>query len=304
MAVRAAPYGTISHTGAVIECAPPVVRPPGPSQQDSPLATTTSPPRSPVRPLLLAVLALAVVGFLLWPGSLAGKLQMLVAGVCAQRPGHSYFMGGVQLPLEARMGGIFAGFLVGVLYLLWANRERAGLLPPAPLQALLLGFVALMALDGINALCYDTGWPYLYPPQNAVRLATGLLCGLALALLAVPVLSATLWRDWDYEPSLASVGELGWALCLLALVQLATMSGGAALLYPVGLLMIVGLIVAFAVGNSYAVVLITRHERQASTWGQALTPLLAGVLIAVVELAALSAFRYWAEAALGVRWVA
>jgi hypothetical protein len=213
-------------------------------------------------------------------------------------------MGGVQLPLEARMGGIFAGFLVGVLYLVWANRERAGLLPPAPLQALLLGFIALMALDGTNALFYDTGWRSLYPPHNAVRLATGLLCGLALALLAVPVLSSALWRDWDFEPSVGSVIDVGWAVCLLALVQLVTMSGAAALLYPVGVLTIVGVVVAFAVGNSYAVVLITRRERQASTWGQAATPLLAGVLIAVVELVALSAFRYWAEAALGVRWIA
>jgi uncharacterized membrane protein len=271
--------------------------------EDATLAATTR-PRSRLRLYLLAGLGLALVGFLLLPGSLAAKLQMLAAGVCAQRPGHSYFMGGVQLPLEARMGGIFAGFLVGVLYLLWANRERAGLLPPAPLQALLLGFVALMALDGINALFYDLGWPALYAPQNAVRLATGLLCGLALALLAVPVLAGVLWRDWDFEPSVGSVAEVGWALCLLALVQLVTMSGAAALLYPVGLLMIAGVIVAFAVGNSYAVVLITRRERRASTWGQAASPLLAGVLIAVVELGALSAFRYWAEAALGVRWIA
>ena len=142
--------------------------------RDSPLATSTR-PRMPVQPLLLAGLGLALVGFLLLPGSLATKLQTLVAGVCAQRPAHSYFMGGVQLPLEARMGGIFAGFLVGVLYLLWANREQAGLLPSAPLQALLLGFVGLMALDGTNALFYDTGWPSLYPPQNPIRLATGLL---------------------------------------------------------------------------------------------------------------------------------
>jgi uncharacterized membrane protein len=267
------------------------------------LAAPTS-ARVPIHPLLLAGLGLALGGFLLLPGSLATKLQMLVAGVCAQRPAHSFFMGGVQLPLEARMGGIFAGFIVGVLYLLWANRERAGLLPPPALQALLLGFVGLMALDGTNALFYDTGWPALYPPQNALRLATGLLCGLALALLAVPVLSSALWRDWEFERSLASVTELGWALCLLTLVQLATMSGAALLLYPVGLLMLAGVVVAFAVGNAYAVVLITRRERQASTWAQAANPLLAGVLIAIVELAALSAFRYWAEAALGVRWVA
>jgi uncharacterized membrane protein len=301
-AANASQWRTAS-CGTIPRRAPPPSAPAADRYEDSPLPSTTR-RRLHIQPVLFAGFGLVLVGFLLLPGSLAAKLQMLVAGVCAQRPAHSYFMGGVQLPLEARMGGIFAGFLVGVLYLLWAHREQAGLLPPAPLQALLLGFVALMAVDGTNALFYDTGWPSLYPPQNAVRLATGLLCGLALALLAVPVLSASLWRDWDFEPSLASVGELGWALCLLALVQLATMSGAPALLYPVGLLMIAGVVVASAVGNTYAVVLIARCERQATTWSQAANPLLAGVLIALVELGALSAFRYWAEAALGVRWVA
>src|SRR5581483_9007730 len=140
------------------------------ARRDAPKDTTlpaSTHLRTPVHPLLLGGLVLALVGFLLLPGSFASKLLTLVAGVCAQRPAHSYFMGG-------------------------------GLLPPPPLQALLLGFVALMAVDGTNALFYDTGWPSLYPPNNAVRLATGLLCGLALALLAVPVLSATLWRDWDF----------------------------------------------------------------------------------------------------------
>jgi hypothetical protein len=160
-----------------------------------------------------------------------------------------------------------------------------------------------MALDGTNALFYDAGLPALYPPHNGLRLATGLLCGLALALLAVPVLNSVLWRDWDLDRSVEDVGELAIGLGLLALVQVATMSGVGALLYPVALLMIVGAVVAFAVGNTYAAVLIARAERHAGGWRDALNPLLAGVLISLVELAALSAFRYWAETALGVRWV-
>jgi uncharacterized membrane protein len=266
------------------------------------LATTTR-ARLPVHPLLLAGLGLALVGFVLLPGSLVGKLQAVAAGLCAQRPEHSYFMGGVQLPLEARMGGIFAGFLVGVIYLLWLGRERAGMLPTPAMQVLLLGLVGLMGLDGVNALLYDLGGPALYPPQNALRLATGLLCGLALALLAVPVLSSTLWRDWDLERSVEGVSDLAGAVGLLALVQVATMSGLPVLLYPVALLMLAGAIVAFAVGNTYAVLLISRTAGRAVHWRDAWNPLLAGVLVTLVELSALSALRYWAETTLGVRWV-
>jgi uncharacterized membrane protein len=258
--------------------------------------------RLPVRSLLLGALGVAVLAFALAPGSLVHKLHPLLAGVCAQRPDHSYFLGGEALPLEARMGGIFAGFLVGLLYLFWAGRDRAGLLPRPAVQGLLLGFVALMGLDGLNAFLYDVGGPALYAPQNALRLATGLLCGLAVALLAVPVLAAALWRDWDVEPSLASAAELAGPFCLLALVQVATMSSLGVLLVPVGLVFVLGVIAAFAVGNSYALILLTRQEGRATCWGEALTPLLAGVLVAVGELVALAAFRGWAETTLGARW--
>jgi uncharacterized membrane protein len=255
-----------------------------------------------VHPLLLGALIISAGAFLVWPGTPLEKLQTLAAGVCAQRPSHSYFFDTAQLPLEARMGGIFAGFLVGVIWLVWENRERAGLLPSAPLQGLLLGLIALMGVDGVNALLFDVGGPALYPPQNALRLATGLLCGLALALLALPVLASALWRDWDAEPSLASAAELAGPACLLGLVQVATMSGVPALLYPVAVVMMLGLICCFSVGNVYAVTLMARLERRAATWRDALNPFVGGVLLTFYELVALSALRHWAETALGVRW--
>src|SRR5205823_3454626 len=244
--------------------------------------------RLAVHPILLGASVVSVVVFLALPGSLLEKLQALAAGVCAQRPSHSYFFDSAQLPLEARMGGIFAGFLVGVLWLVWENRERAGLLPPAPLQGLLLGFIALMGVDGVNATLYDVGLPALYAPQNALRLATGLLCGLAVALLALPVLASALWRDWDAEPSLASIAELAGPVCLLGLVQVATMSGVPALLYPVAVVMILGLICCFGVGNVYAVTLVAGLERRAATWRDTLNPLVGGTLLTYYELMALS----------------
>lgn len=255
-----------------------------------------------MHPVLLAALGATLAVFVLAPASPIEKLQALAAGVCAQRPGHSYYLGGVQLPLEARMEGIFVGVAVGVLFLLWSSRERAALLPPASLQGLLLGFVALMCLDGLNALLYDVGGPALYAPQNALRLATGLLCGLALALLAVPVLAQSLWRDCLHEPSLASVAELCGPLCLLGLVQVATLSGVPALLYPVAILTVVGLIAGFTIGNTYALVLLSRRERQARGWRDAFNPLLAGALVSTYELVALASLRYWAESSLGIQW--
>jgi len=262
----------------------------------------TSRRRWPAHPLLVGALGATLLGFLVLPLPFLQKLQALAAGVCAQRPEHSYFMAGVQLPLEARMGGIFAGFLVGVLYLFWADRARAGLLPPPALQGLLLGFVVLLGLDGLNATLYDLGAPHLYAPQNALRLATGLLCGLAMALLAVPVLAAALWKDWDVEPSLARPGELLGPLCVLGMIQATTMAGVPLLLMPIALVIVAGLLGAFTVGNTYALVLLTRREGRATSWRDALNPLLGGLLVAFYELVALAALRAWAESALGARW--
>ncbi|MBX5491701.1 MAG: DUF2085 domain-containing protein [Chloroflexi bacterium] len=252
--------------------------------------------------LLAGAVGAVLVTFALAPGPWPDKLALLAAGVCRQRPDHSYFLGGTQLPLEARMGGIFAGFLVGIVWLWWAGRERAGLLPPRPLQALLLGCVGALALDGTNALLYDLGLPALYPPQNWLRLATGLLCGLAVALLAAPVWAATLWRDWDVEPSLAQPAELLAPLGLLAAIQAATLSGLGGLFYPVAGVMLLGVLASFTIANSYALVLLFGRPQQAHTWTQALTPLLGGLLVSVAELLALAALRYWLASTLGVDW--
>ena len=63
--------------------------------------------------LLLPALVLAVlVAFLVAPAPLPRKLLLAMGGVCGLRPTHSYFVGGVQLPLEARMTGIYGGFLL------------------------------------------------------------------------------------------------------------------------------------------------------------------------------------------------
>ena len=52
-----------------------------------------------------AVFGGAVV-LLLAPGTLAEKLATLAAGVCPQRPAHSIFLSGLQLPMEARMTAV------------------------------------------------------------------------------------------------------------------------------------------------------------------------------------------------------
>ena len=56
-------------------------------------------------------------------------LWAIAFGICPQRPGHSLFLGGQQMPIEARMAGMFGGFVLAAAYGWAAGRGRALRLP-------------------------------------------------------------------------------------------------------------------------------------------------------------------------------
>ena len=103
---------------------------------------------------LLPALVLAVlVAFLAAPQPLPRKLLLAMGGVCGLRPAHSYFAGGIQLPIESRMVGIYGGFLITLTMLLALGRFRAKRLGSRPTIMLLVAFFASMAIDGVRSGC-------------------------------------------------------------------------------------------------------------------------------------------------------
>ena len=155
--------------------------------------------------------------------SQVASLRALLFGVSAQRPSHSIFLAGEQLPLEARMGGIFLGFLCGLVMLALLGRLRARRTPSGALFPACVALVALTGLDGLNAFLFDGNLPHLYAPSTAARLLTGLAAGLGLAGLLGAVI-------------LAGVGPLLW---------------------PVAVAMLASVVLAFGVANVYLIVLAT-----------------------------------------------
>jgi uncharacterized membrane protein len=179
-----------------------------------------------------------------------------MSGICPQRPGHSYTLGGVQLPLEARMVGMFAGFVVGAVVLSTAGRARSFGWPRGSVAiGLALGF-ATMAFDGTNALLFDLGLPHAYSPDLRLRLATGLLAGMAMAFFAVPALAqAQLYVDEASVHTTSPAGTPSWrdaglTLGGIALFGLLVASGWSLLLLPVALVAAGGALLALAVVNS------------------------------------------------------
>jgi len=77
----------------------------------------------------------------------------------------------------------------GVIELATLGRRRTRRWPRLPIAlALLLGF-GVMVFDGFNALFFDLGLPHAYASDLRMRLATGVLAGIAMAFALVPTLA-------------------------------------------------------------------------------------------------------------------
>ena len=236
-------------------------------------------------PLVLA--AGAVIVALLWatPGGLLDKVDRLAYAVCHRIPEHSFAFAGRPLPLCARCSGTYLGALAGLIALALRGRGRAGLLPRARWK-LVCGLLVLpWAVDGFNSfLSLLPGLPHLYEPHNLLRLTTGTLEGLVIAVFLLPVVNMALWARPAPVPSLAGWRDLAALLAGGAVVAGLVGSGWPALLYPLALAQ--GLSIALLVGavNTIPVLILLHREGQAQHRAEVVAPLLAGLALGLLEL--------------------
>jgi len=236
------------------------------------------------------------------PWSLVGKAHLVGYAICHQLPSHSFHLGGRQLPLCARCTGIYLGAFLTLIGLMAFRRGRPGKMPPTSLLALLVGFIALMGIDGVNSYLatFFPFWPHLYEPQNWLRLTTGLLTGIALAIIVVPLFHATVWHTPSPKPVLPDIRSL-LPFLVLAFVLIPLVSAELPILfYPIALASTLGVIMLLSIVNSVLAAVMLRLDNRAERWVDALLPLLAGVGLAFLEISAMDAFRAWLTAILGL----
>jgi uncharacterized membrane protein len=181
------------------------------------------------RAVNVLMLGLVVVVGLSAPGAWLEKLGLIGSAISPQRPEHALFLAGTALPLEARMLGIQLGFLSALAALLLCGRAKRTKLPAWPQLIVLLGFVVLMGLDGLNATLFDNGLSYAYVPDNWLRLGTGLLNGLAVGVIALTALNALGGQPRDEGTAIAGWRELA-ALVALEAVLFGAIVGSAVVL--------------------------------------------------------------------------
>ncbi len=252
---------------------------------------------------LLLIVSLLIVGAFIFspPWTVLGKTHLIGYAICHQIPDRSFHIDGHQLPLCARCSGTFLGALVGFTVMTARGRRRAGSLPSAFITVILVCFIGLMGIDGVNSyLTLFPDMPHLYQPQNWLRLTTGMLNGLALSAIVYPVFNYSLWRDATDTPSVKGFKELGLMVAISGIVAVLVVLQLPPLLYPLAILSTLGVLLMLAALNTVIALAVTGREQYTAAWQPAVLPMAVGLAAAFLEIGAIDVVRTVATRAAGL----
>jgi uncharacterized membrane protein len=243
--------------------------------------------------LLVSLLVLAVF-FFFPPGTILDKTQLIGYAICHQLPSRTIHIDHTPLPLCARCTGIYLGALFGVGGIAFLGRQRAINFPPRPIVFVLVSFIGLMGIDGVNSyLSFFPGTLQLYEPQNWLRLTTGTLYGLAISAITWPVFNQAFWHAScvSQQPIISGFKELFFLLAGAAIVVLTVLWQQPVLLYPVAILSTGGALMMVGLVNMVLILVSTRREGQAHQWREGVVPALMGLAMAVLIIGVMAAWR-------------
>jgi uncharacterized membrane protein len=263
---------------------------------EQPLNSNPSSPRFTKKQLfMLATSALIIAVFLFSPPvTLLDKTHAIGYAVCHQIPARSFHLAGQPLPLCARCTGIYLGALLGIVGMTLMRRYHSVELPPAAILITLLAFTGLMGIDGVNSyLSFFPGLPYLYEPQNWLRLTTGALHGLAMSALVFPVMNGGFWHPGRVkaEPVIKNFKELLLFLIGVSGIILIVLWEQPFLLYPLALLSTLGVLLMLGIVGTMFVLILTHREGAARTWHDLILPGAMGLAIAILIIEAMGGIR-------------
>ena len=250
--------------------------------------------------LLIAGGILLIVGFYTATDSTRLHNDLLLQGadwsgyaLCHRITERSFAVNGRQFPLCARCSGMYLGVALVVVAIALAGRLRRAGLPPWRLLLVMLGFLVIMGIDGMNSYAhFFPNAPHLYEPRNWLRLLTGMGTGVAMGLILLPALAQSLWRSPQYQPIISTGRELIQLLILAALTVFLLLSNRPTLLYVLALVSVAGLLLIVTALNTVILLVIFRRDGRALVWRQTAVPLLVGFLVTLVELSMISLFRF------------
>jgi uncharacterized membrane protein len=241
----------------------------------------------------LVPLLLVVLGLFLFPLVAHEGIGFWGAGVCHRITERSFVIAGVQLPLCARCTGIYLGFLATVAICWLRGRRRPANLPPRGITLLLLLFLVIVGVDGLNSyVSLFPGLPHLYEPSATLRVLTGSLEGVALAGLLWPVLHMSLWEVPQEKRSIPNLRELGLILLVVLALDLLALWHPPVSLYPLAILSMAGLVLALGIVSTMLAAVIAGKAGRVTRWRELGVLFAWGVLLTILEMAAFAWVRY------------
>ena len=241
------------------------------------------------------LVGLAVIITVAWlfmtPSGILGKADAVGYAVCHRIAARSFQMGGRHLPMCARCSGLFLGAVLGLIYHLLHG--RMGRMPPVWSLVIFGALALLWVLDGINSfLMLLPKVQSLYQTQNWTRLVTGTGMGLAISAVLWPSFIQTMFTRWEDTSALGS-----WRQTIGLLVEAAFLIGTVLveepyMLYPLSLLSAAGVIILLTMVYSMVYVMIVKKENTYSRFRELVIPLLAGYIVAMLQIGAIDLLRY------------
>ena len=241
--------------------------------------------------LVGVAVALTVTWVALTPVGVFGKADAIGYSVCHQIEERSFTLNGRQFPLCARCSGMFLGAVLGLIY--QSAQGRKGRMPPLG-ASIFFGFLAFAwVFDGSNSfLMILPNITTFYQTQNWTRLVTGPGMGLAVSAILRPAFIQTMYRQWEEESALGNWKQI------LGLVFAAGVLIGVILLeirwilIPLGLVGAGGVVSLLTIIYSMVVVMAFKRDNTYDRLSQLGIPLLAGYIIAMLQIGVIDLVRY------------
>lgn len=240
--------------------------------------------------LLAILLALVSIWTFETPHGLDGKLEAVGYAVCHQIASHTLEIGGKLLPLCARCTGMYLGTLLALLVL--RSNSKLSSKPATAKIVILAVFFLVFTVDGVNSML-TSFFPIspLYPPSNHMRLGTGLLMGVVLGNILLPLWNQTLWKQSDPGPVLKNWKQFALLLLCIILVGVLVWLDIPILYYPVAILSTGMVIVILGMVYTLLWSIILNKENTLEKLKDGITFYLLGVICALVQIGLMDLIR-------------
>jgi uncharacterized membrane protein len=226
------------------------------------------------------------------PPGLWEKARVIGYALCHQLPDRSFFIHEHQTPLCARCTGMYLGFFIGLVFLIARRRTHAARMPTAAIVSVLIGFITIMGIDGINStISIIPGAPQLYHTTNVHRLVTGTLFGLAMCMLFFPVFSTAIWRQPSGDRSVKNWRELIVMVLVAFALDAIVLTQADWLFYPITILSIAGPLLLLGFMGAIIVLTMRNLVNSVDRWKQMALPMFAGVALGLVLITIMDVFR-------------